>query len=409
MEEEKKDNKGLKIGLILFLVLCLIGSCVFIYKRTYVGTNKEKEKKEESSKENFVYLDTSDYKYTFDVYKNKNSELCLSKDENCTEIAFTIKTETENAKLLTFGLMKNFVLYDDNGLKVYIVNLNKYQKINLENTYKKYEIYSNKTQDKIIGIVFNENDINNNTGYYNVLLDKKLYEGQYINLSQIDDNFLISFDSVSFKSTLLSSSEEKIIMKNQEDSNGIDVISISNNKYYIIETIGTGGMGGFIVNRIYNNDLNIIYENKKGIKNEDVSVFNDNIYVREDNKILKYNINGDLLLTNDTFKDLKSSILNYAIYVENGKLLMQDVDTKDIIEITKWNDDYKYIGFASQYYNKEDFGNNDYEEGIYIVIETGTNKADVYRIDSNSKVNKITVEDYLTSGFGGTYSYNYKK
>lgn len=47
MEEEKKDSKGLKIGLILFLVLCLIGSGIFIYKRTYVGIKKEETKEEE--------------------------------------------------------------------------------------------------------------------------------------------------------------------------------------------------------------------------------------------------------------------------------------------------------------------------------------------------------------------------
>ena len=30
-------------------------------------------------------------------------------------------------------------------------------------------------------------------------------------------------------------------------------------------------------------------------------------------------------------------------------------------------------------------------------------------IDNNLNVNKINVEDYLLSGFEGTYSYNYKK
>ena len=46
MEEEKKDNKGLKIILILFLVLCLVGSGIFIYKRTYVGEKKEEKQAE---------------------------------------------------------------------------------------------------------------------------------------------------------------------------------------------------------------------------------------------------------------------------------------------------------------------------------------------------------------------------
>ena len=111
---------------------------------------------------------------------------------------------------------------------------------------------------------------------------------------------------------------------------------------------------------------------------------------------------------------MKSSILNYAVYVDNGKLLMQDVDTKDIIEITKWNDNYKYINFASQYYNKDDLYKYNREPGIYIVVQVGSGsdssiKADVYHVDSNLKVNKITVEKLFESEFQVTYSYNYKK
>ncbi len=45
--EEKKSNKGLYIILIIFLVLCLIGSLAFIYKRIYVEPVNETEKEEE--------------------------------------------------------------------------------------------------------------------------------------------------------------------------------------------------------------------------------------------------------------------------------------------------------------------------------------------------------------------------
>ena len=41
MEEEKKDKKGLKIALIIFLVLCLIATGYFVYKIIYVEKNKE--------------------------------------------------------------------------------------------------------------------------------------------------------------------------------------------------------------------------------------------------------------------------------------------------------------------------------------------------------------------------------
>ena len=405
--EEEKSKKGLYIGLIIFLLLCLVGSGLFIYKRTYMEPMKKEETKEESQKDGFVYLDTSDYKNTLDVYKNKNSDLCLAKNDNCSDVAFTIKTETENAKLISLYLL-DFVLYDDNGLKVYNVKSDKYQKINLENTYKEYKIYPTNSKENIIGIVYK--DSNDNVGYYNVLLNKKMYENKYTYIEQIDDNYLNAFDdnksTKNGKAYLLNSNEEKIELESDiKDSNGFEAIKI-NNLYYFFDVSGTGGLG-FGVNKIYGNDKNIIYD--KGIENENVSIVNNDLYLKDGNKIIKYSNSGDILLTSDEYSNLKGSVMNYAIYVDNGKLLMQNIDNKDVIEITTWNNNYKYIEVASQYYNKEDLEKYNHEEGIYIVIETGTNKADVYHIDSNLKINKLTVEDYLASGFGGTYTYNYKK
>ena len=44
--EEEKSKKGLYIGLIIFLLLCLVGSGFFIYKRIYVEEVKEETKEE---------------------------------------------------------------------------------------------------------------------------------------------------------------------------------------------------------------------------------------------------------------------------------------------------------------------------------------------------------------------------
>ena len=48
MEEEKSKN-GLYIVIIIFLVLCLIGSGFFIYKRIYQEPVKEEPKQEEKN------------------------------------------------------------------------------------------------------------------------------------------------------------------------------------------------------------------------------------------------------------------------------------------------------------------------------------------------------------------------
>ena len=41
--EEKKNNKGLIIGLIIFLIVCLIGSGYFVYKIIYIDNNNSNE------------------------------------------------------------------------------------------------------------------------------------------------------------------------------------------------------------------------------------------------------------------------------------------------------------------------------------------------------------------------------
>ncbi len=49
--EEEKSKKGLYIGLIIFLLLCLVGTGFFIYKRTYMEPMKKEETKEEEKVE----------------------------------------------------------------------------------------------------------------------------------------------------------------------------------------------------------------------------------------------------------------------------------------------------------------------------------------------------------------------
>lgn len=47
MEEEKKNNKGLMVGIIIFLIICLVAIFYFMFKMTYVG-----EKKSQSNENN---------------------------------------------------------------------------------------------------------------------------------------------------------------------------------------------------------------------------------------------------------------------------------------------------------------------------------------------------------------------
>ena len=55
MEEDKKNNKGLMVGIIIFLIICLIAIFYFMFKMTYVGNKKNtiQENEQVDTKNNF--------------------------------------------------------------------------------------------------------------------------------------------------------------------------------------------------------------------------------------------------------------------------------------------------------------------------------------------------------------------
>ena len=61
MEEEKKNNKGLMVGIIIFLIICLVAIFYFMFKMTYVGdknTTPTESNNTETTKKNEVIFTT---------------------------------------------------------------------------------------------------------------------------------------------------------------------------------------------------------------------------------------------------------------------------------------------------------------------------------------------------------------
>ena len=73
---EEKNNKGLKIGIIIFLLVCLIGIFYFMYKMIYIedntsSNNNEDNKTEQKENDESVAF-TELAKYTFNEGEEKN-------------------------------------------------------------------------------------------------------------------------------------------------------------------------------------------------------------------------------------------------------------------------------------------------------------------------------------------------
>lgn len=355
MELKKKTNKKL-IGIILAILgLVLVFSGYYMYKMTYTDNNGE-DKIDESDEELL---------YNLDVYKYESGLLCKEKnDEYCKEIAFTIKTKTENTKVLAFDEDYKFVLYeDDNSLKVFNRNLEESQGILLENSYKEYSIYKNNNKDNISGIIYKTND--DRLGYFNVATGNKLYEGKYDTnyLHQINDDYL---STVSEKEVyLLNSKEEKVELTFTGVGPSFSFSSYGNNKYLFVLNECAGDCS---IKKIYSNDFKEIYSGT--IYEQNIGFSNDKLYFLEKDQIKKVDMNGNIT-DGKTYNDLKGIINNYAVYVDSNKIKLENIESGEIKEITNWGKTYNYDTYTSGYYSREqldNMGETEKQEGIYVVV-----------------------------------------
>lgn len=132
-----------------------------------------------------------------------------------------IKVETNNAKVLDISKNDNYILISDGKVKMYNTITKELTTINLEANYKAYIIQT--TEDnKLIGITYyktKENDLYNNAGFYNIITNKKLYDGTYSVINIKDENTLEAMNKENTKIYTLNINEEKIIKEENITTN----------------------------------------------------------------------------------------------------------------------------------------------------------------------------------------------
>ena len=250
---KKKSKFGIVI-LIIFLIILLFGGGYFIYKQIYIedsSNNERNNNNNNNSNNSSDVIDTSNYKYIMKVYKTDTNDFCFEYDENyCKDLVFTIKMETDNYKVLSKN--KKYILYDDNGLKLYNSNNNKIIKVNLENTYDTYSIsyYDNEAT----GIVYRNN--NENAGYYDLITKTKKFENKYQDLYILDENYLsgVDFGEENLTAYLLNikTEKEELVYTNNSVLSVYFSINKYNDKYFYNVDICGGDC-----------TLQIIYDNNK--------------------------------------------------------------------------------------------------------------------------------------------------
>lgn len=346
MESTKKKN-GL-VALVIILIIIILGLVGFIvYNELNSGTNNNNSQGDGKEQVDNKDIDTTDYKYTMNVYKNQYNSLCSEANESCNIIAYTLKTETENAKIV--GIQEYdfaYILYNDNGLKLYNAKTQKIVKTNLDTNYDSYELF--KVDDNYLSASYY--DFDNKTGC--------------VYLVNVENGNIELKDKVKY------------------GGNGYYSHKLNNNSFYILGSqIETS-----TIEKIYNNDKKLFFENTTDeiIGDEKYSFFKDNLYVYNNNVVKKYNADGKLISTSKKYENFKQLIEDKIIYVKDDKLVVESLSDGSLKEIVSWSDNYNYDIYLSRYYSRDDLdklNEPDKKEGLYLVIYYQNKVGDNYGME----------------------------
>lgn len=345
-----KNNKIINIFLVVLLLLILLFASYFIYEMGMRYSSREEEKE-----------------YTLNVYERSDGFICLVKEPDymCSNLAFSIEVESSEASILKVSSNNSFILYRDNGLKIYNIDKKIKNVINLEDIYDSYEFHLNNDLDEVKGLIYK--DANNMTGYYSILNNTKLYDLKYENLVARDENYLEAYDGTNnyLVNANLEKEELAYIKEDELDCGVYYEVLEYNNKYFFLEREGCMSDS---IHKIYNHTKQVIYQE---IEYYNIDFYEGMLYLNDKNIVKKYDTSGNLLSTSKNLENIISMINNYAIFIENNELSLYNVDTKDIKVITNWSSNYTYDYYTSGFYSKDQLElmeESEKQEGLYVVI-----------------------------------------
>ena len=171
MEEEKKNNKGLMVGIIIFLVICLIAIFYFMFKMTYVGnkTTNNEETEQTQTEDNNEVVFTELTKYT--LQEGEEKEIIVDGKK--------IKVKVENGIYYLNNKEVGKIVNNSNDLNIYTTN----NLIICPYFYGQsgYQYYINDLDGKTVNVEYPENLINQ---YVNIRIKNNRI---FVDIAQIGD------------------------------------------------------------------------------------------------------------------------------------------------------------------------------------------------------------------------------
>ncbi len=329
-------------------------------------------------------------------------ELIIYEDENgnphnphlmcchTNKIYKIIKTNTENAELLDVLQDGKYILYKDDVLKILNEETNETISVNLEKNYENYYLYTSTSNQELIGIVYYREYKDffetNHSGFYNLKINKVLYDNTYSVITLIDGNFLEASKYDETNSHILSINEEKEILSYDRLENILYVYSNGNKKVLVLYNKESK------LNSLYTETGELIASNI-----ELISYKENQIYTITNKTLTVYDFDGNIT-TNKSLQDynIKYLIDEYGIYISKNKLSILNLNSFTSTPLLDLKDTYSFANIKQ--------GTNAYSEeiddNIYIYLEDSSKskpedilvKIDI-EVSYNTKTEDIKVKE----------------
>ena len=321
LNKKVKNHKNSK--LIIFLAIVLIVSLIGVGYFTYSLSAKE------------------ELKFNLEVYKEENGKICLIKNDNCSDLAYNIPTKINNANILAVDSDNLFILYDDNGLNIYNTKTSEINNITLKNTYSNYRLYTTNAKEKVSAIIYQNGSYDE---YYNVLTNQKLLENKYHWLRYRDENYVEGRIDISeerdARIDLINLSNQNVILSNTMKEKGyINSYNLKRfgSKYYIYSYCECDVPGV----KFYTDDGKDLFSPYNVVTPYSFSD-TGNLFVAQNDKVLTYDIDGNLLKTSKKYNNILRLTSKYIISIDNNKFLnIDNVESEKNVFNYKLNDKYQ--------------------------------------------------------------------
>lgn len=381
----KKGIVLMIIGIVLFLS---IG--IFLYNKkveldnVYVETREVvKLSKNEEKQNGYLY-----------IYETEEGTICLN---NCNDLKqiYKVKVDVDNAYLIKASSSGNYLLVQDSNLKIVDLINEKQEVLNLENKYDYYELntYTKNDVEVLTSITcFNgENPSKYKvSGLYNVVSKELLYENKYDTLEVIDENYAYVSNETEKKDTLVSILEEREVFSFDRyvTDNLLNVYKTTMEVLYSTNGRTIVKVNSYVNNKVekvslYQINGTLIEENI-----DDVSSYENELYILKNNKLDVFNFNNTFIKSIDLSNyDKVNLIENYLVVHKDNNLYLMLTDNQEEIllkeDITTYDID-KPLSLTKTMVVDEIS-----KTGLFIVVLTSDEKLTIYYDPITKEIEEI--------------------